>query len=140
MPSPKYFSKNTLNFSIMPCFFFDRFPPPKRETGGISLSISVPVVLIAPSRKAFSINSLVSMGLRFSPETIAVKSASSCSDTYRRQSLWTELSTLTRLINCSINSFLLRSWILASTALRIVDNISLSSQFPSWYFSTSIRI
>ena len=78
MPSPKYFSKNALNFSIMPCFFFDRFPPPKRETGGISLSISVPVVLMAPSRNAFSMNFRVSSGLSFSVAIISAKSDSSC--------------------------------------------------------------
>ena len=48
--SPKYFSKNVVSLSITPCFLTSR-PPPKRETGGMILSISVPVVFIVPSRK-----------------------------------------------------------------------------------------
>lgn len=41
-------------------------PPPNRDTGGINLSMSVPVVLISPSRKAFSRNFRVSGSLSFS--------------------------------------------------------------------------
>ena len=41
---------------MIACFFAARFPPPKREIGGIRLSMSVPVVLTTPSRKAWSIH------------------------------------------------------------------------------------
>ena len=61
IPSPKYFSKNAFSFSMTPCFFLDLPPPPKRETGGISLSISVPVVFNVPSRKALATNFLFSV-------------------------------------------------------------------------------
>ncbi len=102
IPSPKYFSKNALSFSMIPCFFLARFPPPKRETGGISRSMSVPVVLTAPSRNAFAINFRVSSAFSFSVEIISAKSACSCSDTYRRQSPCTELSTFTRLFATAV--------------------------------------
>lgn len=56
-PMPKNCWKNPCSFSMTVCFFLARVPPPpKRETGGISLSMSVPVVLISPSRKAFCKN------------------------------------------------------------------------------------
>ena len=58
--TPKYFSKNTFNFSITVFFFSCLLPPPKRDIAGSILSISVPVVRIAPSRKAFSTNLAVS--------------------------------------------------------------------------------
>lgn len=131
MPSPKYFSKNALSFSITPCFFCALPPPPKRETGGMSLSISVPVVINAPSRNALATNFLVSSDLSFSVVMISVKSFSSCSRTNLRQSVVTCVSTLTWLIKASISSFLLRSCILASTALRMEARISLSSQLPA---------
>lgn len=53
---PKNRSKKPFNFSMMVCFFSARFPPLKREIGGISLSMSVPVVLTEPSRKALSMD------------------------------------------------------------------------------------
>ena len=40
--TPKYFSKNTFNFSITVFFFSCRLPPPKRDIAGSILSISVP--------------------------------------------------------------------------------------------------
>ena len=55
-PIPKKRSKKPSSFAITPCFFSARFPPPKRDMGGSSLSMSVPVVLTAPSRNAISIN------------------------------------------------------------------------------------
>ena len=75
---PKYFSKNSLSFSIMPCFLVARLPPPKRDVAGINLSISVPVVLTTPSRKAFSINLRVSSSLSFSSDIRVVRSVSFC--------------------------------------------------------------
>lgn len=54
-PIPKYFSKKILSLLIIPCFFSVRLPLPNRETGGISLSMSVPAVLISPSRNAASL-------------------------------------------------------------------------------------
>lgn len=65
-PIPKNLSKNTCSFWITPCFFSARFSPPKRDIGGISLSIAVPLVFTEPSRKATSINFRVSSSLRFS--------------------------------------------------------------------------
>lgn len=65
-PTPKNFSKNDFSLSMTPCFLTALFLPPKRDTGGISLSISVPVVLISPSRNAFSRNFLVSGSFSFS--------------------------------------------------------------------------
>jgi len=62
---PKYFSKNILSLSMTACFFLVLAPPPKRETGGISLSMSVPEVLISPSRNALSRNLRVSSGFNF---------------------------------------------------------------------------
>ena len=47
----------------------------KREAGGSTLVIAVPVVLISPSRKAASMNALVSSGLRFSSSIIALSSS-----------------------------------------------------------------
>ncbi len=55
-PIPKKRSKKPSSFAITPCFFSARFPPPKRDMGGSSLSMSVPVVLTAPSRNDISIN------------------------------------------------------------------------------------
>ena len=105
------------------------------------MSISVPVALIAPSQNAFSINFRVSSGLRLSVEMISVRSVSSCSDTYWRQSLWMELFALTWLRNCSSSSFLLRSWILASTALRMEvpcpHNFRQDTFPPAWSSSRS---
>ena len=47
LPRPKYRSKNIRSLSITACFFLLR-PPPKRDTGGRILSISVPVVFSVP--------------------------------------------------------------------------------------------
>ena len=48
-PIPKYFSKKAFKRSIIPIFFSSRLLFfVKRLTGGIILSISVPVVLISP--------------------------------------------------------------------------------------------
>ena len=47
-PNPKYFSKNEDSFSIISFFFISRCPPPNRDMRGMSLSISVPVVLSVP--------------------------------------------------------------------------------------------
>ncbi len=69
-PIPKYFSKNPSSLVMMPCFFSARLPPPKRVIGGISLSISAPVVLTDPSRNAVSINFRVSSGFSFSSAMI----------------------------------------------------------------------
>ena len=140
IPKPKYFSKNNFNFSITSCFFFALPPPPKRDTVGIILSISVLVVFNMPSRNELNTNFLVSSGLSFSTAIISTRSFSSCSKTNLRQSVVTCVSALTLLIKASISYFLLRSCILASTALRIDVRISLSSQLPSWYFSTSIKM
>ena len=73
--TPKYFSKNPFNFSITVFFFSCRLPPPKRDIAGSILSMSVPVVRIAPSRKAFSTNLAVSSAFRFSLAIIAFKAS-----------------------------------------------------------------
>jgi hypothetical protein len=50
-PLPKKRSKKALIFSMTVPFFAALFPPPKREIGGMSLSISVPVVLTGADQK-----------------------------------------------------------------------------------------
>jgi len=62
--------------SITACFFAALLPPPKRETGGMILSIAVPVVFRTPSRKALSIKCLVSSGFNLSSSMIAESSSS----------------------------------------------------------------
>ena len=44
---PEYFSKNFISFSIIACFLAV-LAPPNRETGGMILSIDVPVVFKLP--------------------------------------------------------------------------------------------
>ena len=73
--TPKYFSKNTFNFSITVFFFSCLLPPPKRDIAGSILSMSVPVVRIAPSRKAFSTNLAVSSAFSFSLAIISFRSS-----------------------------------------------------------------
>ena len=62
------------------------FPPPKREIGGINLSISVPVVRTEPSRNACSIKRRVSWSFRFSSAIIAASCFSFSSATKVRHS------------------------------------------------------
>ena len=139
-PMPKNRSKKPFNFSMMVCFFSARFPPPKREIGGISLSMSVPVVLTEPSRKALSIKRRVSSSFRFSSWMIVTSCRSFSSATKVRHSSITSDTSLIPAIKVSISAFLLRSSGLASTALRIVISTSLSSQCESWYFCTRSRM
>ena len=125
---------------MTPCFFLALPPPPNREIGGISLSISVPAVFISPSRNAFSINFRVSSGFSFSSVIIALRSWSRCSTTNSCHSFMTSSTSLIPAIKVSISCFLLRSSGLASIALLMVIRTSLSSQWVSWYFFTSMRI
>ena len=71
-PSPKKRSKKSFSFSIILCFLAALPLPPKRDIGGMSLSITVPVVLISPSLNAFSRYFLVSSSFSFSLEMISV--------------------------------------------------------------------
>lgn len=130
-PIPKNRLKNAINLSIMACFLTVRFPPPKREIGGISLSMSVPVVLTEPSRKALSIKRRVSSSFRFSSWMIVTSCRSFSSATKVRYSSITSDTSLIPAIKVSISAFLLRSSGLASTAFWIVMRISLSSQWES---------
>ena len=123
------------------CFFSARLElPPKRRIGGRRLSIPTPVVFSSPSRKALSTNFFVSSALRFSSVMIELISFSFCSFTNARQSSKTSSISFALAMKVSISSFLLRSSELASTARRISTTISLSSQLPSLYFLTSMRI
>ncbi len=54
-------------------FFSVRLPPPKRETGGRIWSISVPVVLSAPSRNALATKRCASAGFSFSSAMILLQ-------------------------------------------------------------------
>ena len=119
------------NFAIIPSFLAARLPPPKRETGGRMRSTSVPVVFNTPSRKELSTNLRVSSGLSFSSAISVSRSVFFCSVTNFIQSSSTLVAVLTVAIKFSIRSFLLRSYILESTALRMSTRISLSSQLLS---------
>lgn len=139
-PIPRYFSKNVLSFSITVCFLEDLPLSEKRETGGNILSKSVPVVFITPSRSELSIYFRVLSDFSFSASMIADKSFSFCSLTKMRQSLSTWVEVLTRLIKPSISSLLLRSSILAPTALSIDSRMLLSVLLNSvWDFAERFR-
>ncbi len=138
--SPKYFSKKLISLSIMLCFLAARLTPPKRDTGGRILSMSVPVVFRAPSRKAISNRRRVSASFSFSPAIRLDNSSSFRSCTKLCQSSSMRALRFTRSTNCSISSFLLRSSRLELIALPIAANMLLSWQLESWYFSASIRI
>ena len=60
--------------------------------------------------------------------------------TKERHSSITSSTSLMPSRNVSMSSFLLRSSGLASTAFRMVTRVSLSLQWESWYFFTSIRM
>ena len=130
-PIPKNRSKKPSSFAITPCFFSARFPLPKRDMGGRSLSMSVPVVLTAPSRNAISINLRVSFSFRFSSLIISVSCRSFSWATYSRHSTITSVTSLIPAMKFSINAFLLRSSGLASMAFCMVIRTSLSSQWES---------
>ena len=129
-PIPKKRSKKTLSFSMIVRFFFS-LPPPNLDTDGMILSISVPVVLIPPSRKEFSMNLCVSSGCRFSSLMISQSCFSRSCATYSRHSPSTSDTSLMPSIKLSISAFLLRSSGLASIALWMVMRTSLSSPCES---------
>jgi len=54
----------------MRCFFVARLLLPKRDIGGIILSMAVPVVFIWPSRRALSMKRRVSSGFSFSSSIV----------------------------------------------------------------------
>ena len=133
-PIPKKRSKNACS-RLMILFFLSTRPfpsPPKREIGGMRLSMSVPVVLISPSCMAFSMKAFVRSGLRFSSVMIALSSCSFFFLMYSFHLAATSSLLLIDAMNSSISFFLLLSSGLESMAFRIETRISLSSPLDLW--------
>ena len=120
--------------------FSTLLPPPKREIGGISisLSMSVPAVLISSSRNAFSMTPCIfRLQLFFRDNRIKIMISLFH---HILMPFITSSTSLIPAIKVSMSCFLLRRTGLASIALLMVIRTSLSLQWASWYFFTSMTM